>query len=60
MPLTDLLQFSHLEEPLRLLRSGFETIPSDLSKAELFHYFTYSAEDRLAIFECRGKSATDR
>jgi hypothetical protein len=56
MPLTNLLQFSHREEPVRLSRSGFETIPSDLSKAELFRYFTYSAEDRLAIFECRGNN----
>jgi Domain of unknown function (DUF4158) len=56
MPLTKLLQFSHREEPVRLSRSGFETIPSDLSKAELFRYFTYSAEDRFAIFECRGNN----
>jgi TnpA family transposase len=56
MPLTNLLQFSHREEPVRLSRSGFETIPSDLSKAELFRYFTYSADDRLAIFECRGNN----
>ena len=41
---------------MRLSRSGFETIPSDLSKAELFRYFTYSAEDRFAIFECRGNN----
>jgi hypothetical protein len=45
MPLTNLLHFSHREEPMRLSRSGFETIPSDLSKAELFRYFTYSARD---------------
>jgi Domain of unknown function (DUF4158) len=41
---------------VRLSRTGFETIPSDLSKAELFRCFTYSAEDRLAIFECRGSN----
>jgi hypothetical protein len=56
MPLTNLLQFSKREEPVRLSRGGFETIPSDLSKAELLRYFTYSAEDRLAIFECRGNN----
>ena len=56
MPLTNLLPFEPREEPVRLSRSGFETIPSDLSKAELFRYFTYSAEDRLAISECRGNN----
>jgi Domain of unknown function (DUF4158) len=43
------------EESLRATRTGFENIPADLSKAELFRYFTYSAEDRRAIFECRGR-----
>lgn len=43
------------EESLRAARTGFENIPADLSKAELFRYFTYSAEDRHAIFECRGR-----
>src|SRR5689334_12271770 len=56
MPLTNLLPFAPREEPVGLSRSGFETIPSDLSKAELFRYFTYSAEDQLAIFECRGNN----
>jgi Domain of unknown function (DUF4158) len=56
MPLTNLLHFSQREDPVRLSRSGFETIPSDLSTAELFRYFTYSAEDRLAILECRGNN----
>jgi len=56
MPLTNLLPFRAREASLRVPRTGFETIPADLSKAELFRYFTYSAEDRHAIFECRGSS----
>ena len=56
MPLTNLLPFTPREPSLRILRTGFETIPSDLSKAELFRYFTYTAEDRHEIFECRGNS----
>src|SRR5262245_22197539 len=54
MPLTNLLPFAPREEPMRLSRSGFETIPADLSKAELFRYSTYSPEHRHEIFQCRG------
>lgn len=55
MPHTNLLPFAPREETLRVTRTGFENIPADLSKAELFRYFTYSTEDRQAIFECRGR-----
>lgn len=55
MPHTNLLPFAPREETLRAARTGFESIPADLSKAELFRYFTYSAEDRHTIFECRGR-----
>jgi hypothetical protein len=54
MPRSNLLPFAPREESLRVPRTGFEHIPADLSKAELFRFFTYSAEDRHAIFECRG------
>jgi hypothetical protein len=54
MPLTNLLPFTPRVESLRIARTGFESIPADLSKAELFRYFTYSAEDRLEILACRG------
>lgn len=54
-PHTKLLLFAPREESLRAARTGFEHMPADLSKAELFRYFTYSAEDRHAIFECRGR-----
>jgi hypothetical protein len=56
MPLTNLLPFTPRADSVRIVRTGFETIPADLSKAELFRYFTYSAEDRLEIFACRGSS----
>lgn len=35
-------------------RAGFESIPRDLSKAELFRYFTYSEKDLQEINLCRG------
>jgi TnpA family transposase len=54
MPLTNLLPFTPRVESLRIARTGFESIPADLSKAELFRYFTDTAEDRLEIFACRG------
>lgn len=56
MPLTNLLPFTPRADPVRIARTGFETIPTDLSKAELFRYFTYSAEDRREIYSCRGSN----
>ena len=37
-------------------RARFESIPRDLSKAELFRYFTYSEKDLQEINLCRGVS----
>ena len=38
------LTFTPCENSVRLVRSGFETIPTDLTRAELFRSFTYSAK----------------
>src|SRR2546428_2371245 len=35
-------------------RAGFEKIPQNLTRTELFRYFTFSAEDRYEILQCRG------
>jgi hypothetical protein len=35
-------------------RVGFERIPQNLTRTELFRYFTFSVEDRHEILECRG------
>jgi hypothetical protein len=35
-------------------RAGFEKIPQNLTRTELFQYFTFSPEDRQEILECRG------
>jgi TnpA family transposase len=50
----NILPFEPPPVPTRHTRTGFETIPRDLSKAELLRYFTYSPEDRQEIFQCRG------
>jgi uncharacterized protein DUF4158 len=50
----NILPFEPLPVQTRHTRTGFETIPRDLSKAELLRYFTYSPEDRQEIFQCRG------
>jgi len=54
MQRSNLLPFARREESLRVPRTGFEYIPAGLYKAELFRFFTYLAEDRQIIFECRG------
>jgi TnpA family transposase len=56
MTTPNVLPFEPPPAPTRPARSGFETIPRDLSRAELFRYFTYSPEDRDEIFQCRGRS----
>lgn len=56
MALASLLPFKSPETAPRSRRTGWETIPRDLSQAELFRYFTYTAEDRAEIFACRGTS----
>ena len=35
-------------------RAGFEQIPQNLTRIELFRYFTFSADDRREILQCRG------
>lgn len=40
--------------PRRHSRSGFESIPQDVSRQELVRYFTYSDTDKREIFQCRG------
>lgn len=37
-------------------RAGFENLPADLSRTELFRYFTFSDKDRQEILFCRGTS----
>jgi TnpA family transposase len=39
---------------LRHSRAGFEQIPQNLTRPELFRYFTFSEEDRHEILQCRG------
>src|ERR1043166_6343611 len=34
-------------------RAGFERIPPNLTRLELFRYFTFSDEDRREILQCR-------
>ncbi len=52
----NILPFEPPPPPIRHTRTGFESIPPDLSKAELLRYFTYSPEDRHEIFQWRGNS----
>ena len=40
--------------PFQHSRAGFEKIPQNLSRTELFQYFTFSPEDRAEILQCRG------
>jgi len=50
-----LVQFPLPEQPaLRHTRVGFETIPANLSRTELFRYFTFPEPDRQEIAHCRG------
>ena len=38
----------------RHARVGFESIPANLSRTELFRYFTFPEPDRQEITQCRG------
>src|SRR5262245_14531403 len=49
-----LVRFPLSVSAVRYPRAGFESIPRDLSKAELFRYFTYSEKDIQEINLCRG------
>src|SRR5581483_5889488 len=40
--------------PVHHARTGFEKIPQNLTRTELFQYFTFSPEDRAEILQCRG------
>ena len=40
--------------PFRHARAGFERIPANLTRTELFRYFTFAEEDRREIHQCRG------
>lgn len=48
------LPFYVPSSPFRHSRAGFEKIPQNLTRTELFRYFTFSAEDRREILQCRG------
>src|SRR5713226_3525454 len=48
------LPFQTPSSSLRHSRAGFERIPANLSRAELFRYFTFVEEDRREINQCRG------
>ena len=50
------VQFSIPQPAIRHARVGFETIPANLSRAELFRYFTFPESDRREIAQCRGES----
>jgi TnpA family transposase len=50
------LQFPLPQPAVRHTRVGFETIPANLSRAELFRYFTFPEPDRREIAQCRGGS----
>src|SRR5215468_7036230 len=49
MPLTNILRFSHREEPMRLSHNGFETIPFDLSMKATNKVWTRSVTGALAV-----------
>ena len=48
------LPFDILSPSSSQSRVGFERIPQNLTRTELFCYFTFSVEDRHEILECRG------
>src|SRR5215831_11240339 len=48
------LPFQATAPSLRHSRAGFERMPANLSRAELFRYFTFSEEDLREINQCRG------
>lgn len=48
------VQFPIPQPGVRHTRVGFETVPANLSRAELFRYFTFPEPDRREIAQCRG------
>jgi TnpA family transposase len=50
------VQFPPPQPTARHTRVGFETIPANLSRAELFRFFTFPEPDRREIAQCRGES----
>jgi hypothetical protein len=48
------LPFYAPSSPFYHSRAGFEQIPQNLTRTELFQYFTFSPEDRAEILQCRG------
>jgi len=50
------IQFPTPQPTVRHVRVGFETIPANLSRAELFRYFTFPEPDRREITQCCGES----
>jgi TnpA family transposase len=50
------VQFPIPQPAVRHTRVGFETVPANLSRAELFRYFTFPEPDRREIAQCRGES----
>jgi len=50
------VQFPVPQPTVRHTRAGFETIPANLSRAELFRFFTFPELDRREIAQCRGES----
>jgi TnpA family transposase len=48
------LPFQPAPPSLRHSRAGFERIPANLSRTELFRYFSFTEEDRREIDQCRG------
>lgn len=54
--MNNLARFPVAVSAVRHPRAGFESIPRDLSKAELLRYFTYTEKDVQEIQLCRGAS----
>jgi len=52
--MNNLARFPISVSAVRHPRAGFESIPRDISKAELLRYFTYSENDLQEINLCRG------
>src|SRR5215475_11057183 len=52
--MNSLAQFPIVASSARHPRAGFESVPNDLSKAEILRYFTYSENDLREINLCRG------
>jgi len=54
--MNNLARFPISVSAVRHPRAGFESIPRDISKAELLRYFAYSENDLREINLCRGAS----